>query len=98
MLQFHQPPRNSHAHVPGISRWSDSREAAVTAGVMTSLGWRGVFLAGGVLRTYWLIPLVALGVTESASGATYRFAPFIHVGHSPKLVSGAERGPRFYSV
>jgi MFS transporter, AAHS family, 4-hydroxybenzoate transporter len=40
---------------------------AVTAGVMTSLGWRGVFLAGGVCALL-LIPLVALGVTESASG------------------------------
>jgi len=41
---------------------------AVTAGVMSSLGWRGVFLAGGVCALL-LIPLVALGVTESAGGA-----------------------------
>jgi MFS transporter, AAHS family, 4-hydroxybenzoate transporter len=41
---------------------------AVTAGVMSSLGWRGVFLAGGVCALL-LIPLVAFGVTESAGGA-----------------------------
>src|SRR5258708_10967342 len=41
---------------------------ALTAGVMSSLGWRGVFLAGGACALL-LIPLVAFGVTESASGA-----------------------------
>src|ERR1700730_13274882 len=38
---------------------------AVTPGVMTSLGWRGVFLAGGGCALL-LVPLVAFGVTESA--------------------------------
>src|SRR5258708_5243789 len=41
---------------------------AITAGVMSSLGWRGGFLAGGVCALL-LIPLVAFGVTESAGGA-----------------------------
>jgi len=41
---------------------------AVTAEVMSSLGWRGVFLAGGVCALL-LIPLVAFGVTESAGAA-----------------------------
>src|SRR5258707_1464754 len=41
---------------------------AATAAVMSFLGWRGVFLAGGVCALL-LIPLVAFGVTESESGA-----------------------------
>jgi MFS transporter, AAHS family, 4-hydroxybenzoate transporter len=41
---------------------------ALTAGVMSSLGWRGVFLAGGVCALL-LVPLVAFGVTESVGGA-----------------------------
>jgi len=41
---------------------------AVTAAVMSFLGWRGVFLGGGVCALL-LIPLVAFGVTESESGA-----------------------------
>jgi AAHS family 4-hydroxybenzoate transporter-like MFS transporter len=41
---------------------------AATAAVMSFLGWRGVFLGGGVCALL-LIPLVAFGVTESQSGA-----------------------------
>ena len=41
---------------------------AVTAAVMSFLGWRGVFVGGGVCALL-LIPLVAFGVTESESGA-----------------------------
>ena len=41
---------------------------AATAAVMSFLGWRGVFLGGGVCALL-LIPLVAFGVTESESGA-----------------------------
>jgi AAHS family 4-hydroxybenzoate transporter-like MFS transporter len=41
---------------------------AATAAVMSFLGWRGVFVGGGVCALL-LIPLVALGVTESESGA-----------------------------
>jgi AAHS family 4-hydroxybenzoate transporter-like MFS transporter len=41
---------------------------AATAAVMSLLGWRGVFLGGGVCALL-LIPLVAFGVTESQSGA-----------------------------
>jgi AAHS family 4-hydroxybenzoate transporter-like MFS transporter len=40
---------------------------AVTAGVMGSLGWRGVFVGGGICALL-LIPLVALGMGESAGG------------------------------
>jgi MFS transporter, AAHS family, 4-hydroxybenzoate transporter len=40
---------------------------AATAGVMASLGWRGVFLAGGICAVL-LIPLVAFGARESARG------------------------------
>jgi MFS transporter, AAHS family, 4-hydroxybenzoate transporter len=40
---------------------------ALTAAVMSSLGWRGVFLGGGICALL-LIPLVAFGVSESASG------------------------------
>jgi MFS transporter, AAHS family, 4-hydroxybenzoate transporter len=40
---------------------------ALTAAVMSSLGWRGVFLGGGVCALL-LVPLVAFGVTESTSG------------------------------
>jgi AAHS family 4-hydroxybenzoate transporter-like MFS transporter len=42
---------------------------AVTAAVMSALGWRGVFLGGGVCALL-LIPLVALGVSEDANGST----------------------------
>jgi AAHS family 4-hydroxybenzoate transporter-like MFS transporter len=43
---------------------------ALTAAVMSSLGWRGVFLGGGICALL-LVPLVAFGVNESAStGAT----------------------------
>jgi MFS transporter, AAHS family, 4-hydroxybenzoate transporter len=41
---------------------------AVTAAAMSFLGWRGVFVGGGVCALL-LIPLVAFGVTESESGA-----------------------------
>jgi MFS transporter, AAHS family, 4-hydroxybenzoate transporter len=41
---------------------------AATAAVMSFLGWRGVFVGGGVCALL-LIPLVAFGVTESESGA-----------------------------
>jgi len=41
---------------------------AATAAVMSFLGWRGVFVAGGVCALL-LIPLVAFGVTESERGA-----------------------------
>ncbi|HEY2635149.1 MAG TPA: MFS transporter [Steroidobacteraceae bacterium] len=41
---------------------------AATAAVMSFLGWRGVFVGGGVCALL-LIPLVAIGVTESESGA-----------------------------
>jgi AAHS family 4-hydroxybenzoate transporter-like MFS transporter len=41
---------------------------ALTAAVMSSLGWRGVFLGGGMC-TLLLLPLIAFGVSESASGA-----------------------------
>src|SRR5882724_2240179 len=41
---------------------------AVTAAVMSFLGWRGVFLGGGVCALL-LIPLVVFGVTESERGA-----------------------------
>ncbi len=59
---------------------------AVTAGVMSSLGWRGVFLGGGVCALL-LIPLVAFGVTESASGA--RTASRVHSRRPlTELVSG----------
>jgi MFS transporter, AAHS family, 4-hydroxybenzoate transporter len=40
---------------------------ALTAAVMSSLGWRGVFLGGGICALL-LVPLVAFGVGESASG------------------------------
>jgi AAHS family 4-hydroxybenzoate transporter-like MFS transporter len=40
---------------------------ALTAAVMSSLGWRGVFLGGGVCALL-LVPLVAFGVSESANG------------------------------
>jgi len=40
---------------------------ALTAAVMSSLGWRGVFLGGGMCALL-LIPLVAFGVSESAGG------------------------------
>jgi AAHS family 4-hydroxybenzoate transporter-like MFS transporter len=40
---------------------------ALTAAVMSSLGWRGVFLGGGICALL-LVPLVAFGVSESASG------------------------------
>jgi MFS transporter, AAHS family, 4-hydroxybenzoate transporter len=42
---------------------------AVTAAAMSSLGWRGVFLGGGICALL-LIPLVAFGVSEDASGGT----------------------------
>ena len=59
---------------------------AVTARVMSSLGWRGVFLAGGVCALL-LIPLVAFGVTESAGGA--RTASRVHsLRPLAELVSG----------
>ncbi len=59
---------------------------AVTAGVMSSLGWRGVFLAGGVCALL-LIPLVAIGVTESAGVA--HTASHIHSRRPlAELVSG----------
>jgi MFS transporter, AAHS family, 4-hydroxybenzoate transporter len=41
---------------------------AVTAAVMSFLGWRGVFLGGGVCALL-LIPAVALAVTETGPGA-----------------------------
>jgi AAHS family 4-hydroxybenzoate transporter-like MFS transporter len=41
---------------------------AITAAVMSVLGWRGVFLGGG-LCALLLIPVVALGASESASEA-----------------------------
>src|SRR5882672_486098 len=41
---------------------------AATAAVMSFLGWRGVFLGGGVCALL-LIPLVVFGVTESERGA-----------------------------
>jgi AAHS family 4-hydroxybenzoate transporter-like MFS transporter len=40
---------------------------ALTAAVMSSLGWRGVFLGGGIC-TLLLVPLIAVGVSEAASG------------------------------
>jgi AAHS family 4-hydroxybenzoate transporter-like MFS transporter len=40
---------------------------ALTAAVMSSLGWRGVFLGGGICALL-LVPLVAFGVSESVSG------------------------------
>jgi AAHS family 4-hydroxybenzoate transporter-like MFS transporter len=40
---------------------------ALTAAVMSSLGWRGVFLGGGVCALL-LVPVVAFGVSESANG------------------------------
>jgi AAHS family 4-hydroxybenzoate transporter-like MFS transporter len=40
---------------------------AFTAAVMSSLGWRGVFLGGGMCAVL-LVPLVAFGVSESGSG------------------------------
>jgi AAHS family 4-hydroxybenzoate transporter-like MFS transporter len=40
---------------------------ALTAAVMSSLGWRGVFLGGGICALL-LLPLVAFGVSETASG------------------------------
>jgi MFS transporter, AAHS family, 4-hydroxybenzoate transporter len=42
---------------------------ALTAAVMSALGWRGIFLGGGICALL-LIPLVALGVSEDASGGT----------------------------
>ena len=42
---------------------------ALTAAVMSSLGWRGVFLGGGMCALL-LVPLVAFGVSESASGGS----------------------------
>jgi MFS transporter, AAHS family, 4-hydroxybenzoate transporter len=44
---------------------------ALTAAVMSSLGWRGVFLGGG-LCALLLVPLVAFGVNEFASGGSTR--------------------------
>jgi len=66
---------------------------AVTAGVMTSLGWRGVFLAGGVCALL-LIPLVALGVTESASGA-HTASPVHSRRPLTELVSGGRAWTTF---
>jgi AAHS family 4-hydroxybenzoate transporter-like MFS transporter len=43
---------------------------ALTAAVMSSLGWRGVFLGGG-LCALLLVPLVAFGVSEFASGGAH---------------------------
>jgi AAHS family 4-hydroxybenzoate transporter-like MFS transporter len=40
---------------------------ALTAAVMSFLGWRGVFMGGGICALL-LVPLVASGVSESASG------------------------------
>jgi AAHS family 4-hydroxybenzoate transporter-like MFS transporter len=40
---------------------------ALTAAVMSSVGWRGVFLGGGTCALL-LVPLVVFGVSESASG------------------------------
>jgi AAHS family 4-hydroxybenzoate transporter-like MFS transporter len=40
---------------------------ALTAAVMSFLGWRGVFVGGGTCALL-LVPLVAFGVSESASG------------------------------
>src|SRR3984893_5146333 len=40
---------------------------ALTAAVMTFLGWRGVFVAGGICALL-LVPLVAFGVSEFAGG------------------------------
>jgi MFS transporter, AAHS family, 4-hydroxybenzoate transporter len=40
---------------------------AFTAAVMSSLGWRGVFLGGGMCALL-LVPLVAFGVSEPGSG------------------------------
>jgi MFS transporter, AAHS family, 4-hydroxybenzoate transporter len=59
---------------------------AATAAVMSFLGWRGVFVGGGVCALL-LIPLVAFGVTESESGAPA--AARVH-SHRPltELVSG----------
>jgi len=39
---------------------------AITAAVMLSIGWRGVLLAGGICASL-LVPLVAFGITESAT-------------------------------
>jgi AAHS family 4-hydroxybenzoate transporter-like MFS transporter len=44
---------------------------ALTAAVMSSLGWRGVFLGGGICALL-LVPLVALGVSEFANGGSTR--------------------------
>ena len=54
---------------------------AVTAAVMSSLGWRGVFLGGGICALL-LIPLVMLSVGEAASDA--RNGTRVH---SPRPVS-----------
>lgn len=54
---------------------------AVTAAVMSSLGWRGVFLGGGICALL-LIPLVMLSVGETASDA--RKAMRVH---SPRPVT-----------
>jgi MFS transporter, AAHS family, 4-hydroxybenzoate transporter len=48
---------------------------AATAAAMSSLGWRGVFLGGGVCALL-LLPLVAIGVSESLRGP--RSAPHLH--------------------
>src|SRR3984957_16574476 len=58
---------------------------AVTAAVMSSLGWRGVFLGGGICA-FLLIPLVILSVAETAGDA--RKGPRVH---SPR--PGPEHGP-----
>src|SRR3984885_12656352 len=42
---------------------------ALTAAVMSALGWRGVFLGGGICALL-LIPLVAFAVSEDANGGT----------------------------
>src|ERR1700736_5424015 len=60
---------------------------ALTAAVMSSLGWRGVFLGGGMCALL-LIPLVAFGVSESA-GAGAATAVRIHSRRPfAELVSG----------
>src|SRR5258706_2868536 len=47
---------------------------AVTAAVMSSLGWRGAFVGGGICALL-LIPLGVLGVSESAAGETGAASP-----------------------
>jgi MFS transporter, AAHS family, 4-hydroxybenzoate transporter len=59
---------------------------AATAAAMSYLGWRGVFLGGGVCALL-LLPLVAIGVSESLRGTG--LAPHVHSRRPfAELVSG----------